>query len=446
MRNFKPKIILIQPDSLFLAEPLSFPGLGLLYISAFLKQHGYEIEFYDLTGKLTLPGDLRADIFGFSCQTVHLPFAARAVKELRKNNPDSIFVVGGPCPTWSAQDCLDAGFDIVVRGEGEKSMLDIVGHFRDIQNARKQAKKFKQVYIPDCYLDINSIPFPDWEAIDIYRYRYQLAGRRCMSIITVRGSCPFGMGGNCRFCSKTDLGKPQPLRFRSADSVLEEVKILRDKYNFGSVMIYDDEILINKDRDTKIFEGLKKLDIKFRCMTRVNLATKEDLKKMKDCGCIEICIGAESGDPYILEQVVKKGTTVEANTRFVKWCHEVGLNVKAYLIIGLPSEKRESLELTYKWLKDAKPTNYDVSIYAPYPGSEFYDHKEKYEIDWDENALKKIWYTGEPQYGVPVVWTPYLTSKEISDFRDKINNEFKRGLGGTTSYWGPISENKEISR
>lgn len=440
MGNLKPKIALIQPDSPFLAEPLSFPGLGLLYISAFLKRHGYKIEFYDLTGGLILPKDLRADVFGFSCQTVHLPFSISAVKELRKNNPDSIFVVGGPCPTWSAQDCLDAGFDIVVRGEGEKSMLDIINSFQDIQSSRRQREKFKRVYTPDDYLDIDSLPFPDWEAVDIYRYRYQLAGRRCMSIITSRGSCPFGVAGNCRFCSKTNLGKSQGLRFRSVENVLEEVSLLRAKYKFGSVMIYDDEVLVNKNRDMQIFAGLKELDIKFRCMTRVNLATKEDLKKMKDFGCIEICIGAESGDPQILEHVVKKGTTVEDNTRFVKWCREVGLNIKVYLIIGLPSENRESLEKTYAWLKKVKPTNYDVSIYAPYPGSEFYDHKEKYEIDWDQNALEKIWYTGEPQYGVPAVWTPYLTSEEIANFRDKINQEFKRGLGGTTVYWGPINK------
>lgn len=438
----KPRIILIQPDSPFLAEPLSFPGLGLLYICAFLKKHGYKVEFYDLVGGLKLPEGLKADIFGFSCQTVHFPFAVKTVEQLHSSNPDSLFIVGGPCSTWSAQECLNSGFDIVVRGEGENSVLEIVENFKDIQDCLKNKKEIKRVYIPEGRIDIDSLPFPDWDAVDIYRYCYQLDGRRCMSIITCRGSCPFGVGGNCRFCSKTNLGKSQELRFRSLENVLEEVRILRDKYGFGSVMIYDDEVLVNKKRDMLIFEGLKELDIKFRCMTRVDLATKEDLKKLRDNGCVEICIGAESGDPYILEQVVKKGTTVEENTRFVEWCHDIGLNIKVYLIIGLPSESKESLKNTYEWLKKVKPTNYDVSIYAPYPGSEFYDHKENYEIGWDRETLEKIWYTGESQYGVPAVWTPYLTSKEIADFRDMINKEFKRGVGGTTSYWGPILNKK----
>lgn len=444
MINLKPKIVLIHPDSPFLAEPLSFPGLGLLYISAFLKKHGFEVEYHDLTGGKNLPRSLTADVFGFSCQTVHFSSAINMLRELRRNNQDSLFIVGGPCPTWSPEQCLNSGFDIVIRGEGEKSILDIVKNFELIRNNIKNNREIKRIYIPENYLDIDSLPFPDWDAIDISRYRYQLAGRRCMSIITNRGSCPFGMGGMCRFCSKTNFGNSQNLRFRNIENVLQEVKILRDKYHFGSVMIYDDEVLINKARDMKIFEGLKELDIKFRCMTRANLATKEDLKNMSDLGCIEVCIGAESGDTHILEQVVKKGTTVEVNTQFVEWCHEIGLNVKAYLIIGLPSESKESMENTYQWLKKTRPTNYDVSIYVPYPGSEFYDHKENYEIEWNEELLKKFWYSGEPQYGVSAVWTPCLTSKEISDFRDKINREFKRGLGGTTSYWGPISKTEEV--
>lgn len=445
MIKTKPRIALIQPDTPFLAEPLSFPGLGLLYISAFLKKHGYEIEFYDLTGGVSLSENLSADIFAFSCQAVHLSFAAEAVKKLRANNADALFIVGGPCPTWLPQECFDSGFDIVVRGEGEASMLEIVENFWDIQKGIQNKKEIKRIYLSEAHIEINSLPFPDYEAIDINRYRYQLAGRRCMSIITCRGSCPFGMGGNCRFCSKTSMGNSQAMRFRSQENVLDEVRILKEQYHFGSVMFYDDEVLINKDRDMGIFKELKKLDIKFRCMTRVDLAEKEDLRKLKDYGCIEVCIGAESGDPYILEKVVKKGTTVEMNTRFVKWCNELGLNVKAYLIIGLPFESRKSLNNTYEWLKNAKPANYDVSIYAPYPGSEFYDHKEKYEIEWDKEALKKVWYTGEPQYGLPVVWTPYLTSQEIADFRDKINKEFKRGVGGTTLYWGPILNQEVIS-
>lgn len=435
----KPRIVLVQPDSPFLAEPLSFPGLGLLYISSYLRKFGYNPEVYDLTGGGHFPPNLKADIFGFSCQVVHFAFANEIVKTLRRNNPTSIFVIGGPQATWMPKECLEGGFDIVVRGEGELSMLEIVEKYDEIKDKLKRGQDYPKEFVPKKDIDPNSIPFLDWDAINIHRYKYRLEGRRCMSIVTSRGNCPFGVGGHCRFCSKTNLGRSIPLRFRSVENVLEEARILREKYGFKALMIYDDEVMIRKQRDLEIFKGLKQLDIKFRCMTRADLVTKDDLRKMKEFGCVEVCLGAESGDPYILTEVVNKGTTVEQNTRFVKWCHEVGLKVKAYLIIGLPSESRQSVERTVAWLKETKPDNYDLSILEPYPGSEFYEHKERYEIDWNPDELREAWAKSSPQYGRSVVWTPYLSAGEITKLRDKILKEIPRGVGGATPYWGPES-------
>jgi len=434
-----PRIVLVQPDSPFLAEPLSFPGLGLLYISSYLRQFGHDTKVYDLAGGGCLPPNLKADIFGFSCQVVHFAFAKEAVRTLRRDNPDSIFVIGGPQATWMPEECLEGGFNIAVRGEGELSMLEIVQNYDEIRDRLKRGELYSKEIVPKKDLDPNFIPFPDWDAIDIHRYKYRLEGRRCMSIITTRGNCPFGAGGHCRFCSKTNLGRSIPLRFRSAESVLEEARILRDRYGFKALMIYDDEVMIRKQRDLDIFRGLEQLDIKFRCMTRADLVTKEDLRKMKESGCVEVCLGAESGDPYILEEIVNKGTTVEQNTRFVQWCHEVGLKVKAYLIIGLPSESRQSVERTVAWLRATKPDNYDLSILEPYPGSEFFEHKERYEIDWNHDELKDAWAKGTPQYGRSVVWTPYLSSEEITRLRGQILKEIPRGVGGATPYWGPNS-------
>jgi len=440
----KPTIVLIQPDSPFLAEPLSFPSLGLLYISSYLKKAGYNPEVYDLTGGLKLSSGLEADIFGFSCQIPHFPLVTRTMNRLKQNNPDSIFVIGGPHATWMPQKCLDEGFDIVVRGEGEFLMLKIVKEYESIRRKKDAGKEFRRIYVPEIDLDPDSIPFPDWEAIDIERYRYGLEGFRCMSIITTRGNCPFGTGGHCYFCSKTNIGRAIPSRYRSVENVLKEARILRD-YGFGALAIYDDEVMINKKRDLAIFKGLQELGMKFRCMTRADLVTKEHIRKIKEYGCAEICFGAESGDPYILD-VINKGTSVEQNTRFVDWCHEVGLRVKAYLMIGLPSENPQSVEKTKKWLKHTMPDNYDLSVFVPYPGSEIYEHKDLFEIDWDANDLERLLYSGSPQYDYSVVHTPYLSAEEITTLRNEILKEIPRGVGGTTEYWGPNAIWRSIDR
>jgi len=418
------EILLIQPDSPFLLIPNAFPSLGLLYVSSYLKKNGYSPDFFDLTGGGKLPDDLKADIFGFSSQITQFREVISMKNELKKKNPNSLFVIGGPFPTHSPKECLDAGFDIVVQGEGEIPMLKI---------ADKYPNKNEKIMFSNEFIDPNF--FPDWEAINPLDYKYQLEGKRCINIMTRRGNCPF----RCTFCARQEVGR-SPLRFREVNHVLDEIKFLKEKYGFGAVAIYDDDVLINKKRDKQIFKGLHDLDMPYRCMTRSHLANKEDLKFLKDTGCSEICVGVESADPYILEQIINKGTTVEQNTKFIENCHDIGLRVRAYLMIGLPSESKKTISRTRKWIKKVKLDNYDLFTFTPYPGSEIYKNKNKYEIDWNENQLRKIWFTGGGQYGNSPVWTPYLSSKEISNLKKEIDYEFKRGKGGVTDYWGPIKD------
>jgi len=255
-----------------------------------------------------------------------------------------------------------------------------------------------------------------------------------MNILTKRGNCPF----QCGFCAKQE-GKKSPLRYHSVENVLNEIKFLKNNFGVGSIAIYDDDVLLDKKRDVEIFKGLFELGMPYRCMTRASLATKEDLKLLKETGCGEIAIGVESADSAILK-VINKGITIEQNTEFVKNCKELGLRVKAYLIIGLPGESRETIEKTKKWLREVQPDNFDISVFTPYPGSAIYENKEKYEIDWDEKKLKEIWYSGEAQYGNCAVRTPYLSSEEILKFKKEIEQEFKRGKGGATDYWGPMKD------
>jgi len=158
------KIVLIQPDSPYLLYPLSFPGLGLMYISSYLRKNGYSPEYYDMTGGVKLPENLKADIFGFSCQITQFKDIIKIKNELKKQNPNSIFVIGGPFPTHSPEECLNAGFDVVIKGEGEIPMLEIIKKFPNVERGEYSSNEF---------LDPNEI-FPDWNSINPLRYKYQL--------------------------------------------------------------------------------------------------------------------------------------------------------------------------------------------------------------------------------------------------------------------------------
>ena len=289
------EIALIQPDSPFLFEPLAFPSLGLMYVASYLKQNGYSPKIHDLTGGVELPKDLRADIFGFSSQITQFKDVVSLKDKLKETNPNSLYVIGGPFPTHSPKDCLDEGFDVVVRGEGEIPMLKIANDYPIVEDKEMFSNEF-----------VDSNFFPSWDLIDPSRYKFQLNGKDCINIMTRRGNCPY----HCTFCAQPEIGK-SPLRFRDVDNVLDEVKFLKDKYGFGAIAFYDDDVFIKKDRDKEIFNGLKDMGMIYRCMTRANLANKDDLKFLKDTGCVEVCVGIETGDSNILENIIKKGTTVK---------------------------------------------------------------------------------------------------------------------------------------
>ena len=439
--NSPPKIALIQPDSPGLFVPNNFPGLGLLYISAHLKSRGYSPEFFDFTAnenkaydnpKMTKPID-GFDIYAFSSQITQFKESTEMMRQIRDRNPKAFFVIGGPFVSRSPGYALKEGWDVVGQGEGEDSLLQVV-------NAHPNITRSSTVAARD-YVDPNLLP--DWDAIDPLRYIYQLNGKRCINIMTKRGNCPF----KCTFCALQEVGISK-LRDRSIENVLNEAKHLKDKYGFGSIAIYDDEILLgnrkSKERDKKIFGGLKELDMPYRAMTRANLAgeTYEEkehyIKMLAETGCGECCIGLESADPFIHEVVVNKLTTIQDHSDFVEISKKYGLRVKTFLMIGLPSESRGSVENTKKWLRQYRPENFDISIFTPYPGAPIYQHKEKFEIDWNQDHLEQIWYSGQAQYDDCAVWTPYLSSKNILEIKEEIQGEFKRGKGGSTDYWGPI--------
>lgn len=402
------KVALIQPDSPYLTYPFASVSLGLLYISAYLKQKGIEVMYFDLTGGRKLP-KFKADIVAFTCQITQFLEVKKMRDELAKELPYARFVIGGPFPTHSPELCIDF---YVIQGEGEEAMLQyILG--KDT---------------PYGYVDPNFMP--DWNAVDLKLYGYGLEGKRCINIMTKRGNCPY----KCTFCAKQETGTSK-LRLRTAENVLAEVDFLRTK-GFEAIAIYDDDVLLDKARDRIIFEGLKKRGMPYRCMTRTNLATKEDLKILKDTGCAELAIGVESADPHIHNVVCNKGTTIEQDTEFVRECKQIGLRVKTYLIIGLPGESPRTVDKTRQWLEKNRPDNFDVSIFTPYPGSHIYKHKSEYEITWDEEELKAIWFSGEAQYGSCAVSTPYLTSNRILQLKAELSE--KRGLAGSTDYWRPI--------
>jgi radical SAM superfamily enzyme YgiQ (UPF0313 family) len=408
----KMDILLVNPGSSFLINEKVFPSLGLLYLSAYLKKNGYNnISLIDMNDEKPLPETLRADVVGIYSNTPQYPVAVGLLKEIRARNraKNPVYVFGGPHISGRPEDGL-AEADIVVVGEGERAFLDIVT-LKESSGAHERMLKY------DYVKDIDELPFPDRELIDIKSYKYHIDGELTTTVISSRG-CPFG----CNFCANNAWGKS--LRMRSPENVYEEVKMLKEKYGYKAFMFFDDTMTVDKGRMARICGLLKGLDIIYRCFIRSDTVDAEILRKMRGSGCVEVGIGVESGSQRILN-IVNKGEKVGKNMEAIKSCQKSGIRVKGFIIIGLPGEDRHSVKETVGFLEEAGLDDIDVSVYTPYPGSLIYKNKADFDIDFKDD-YEHAWYKGKPGTYTTTISTKNLSSSEILDIRNEIEKRFKK--------------------
>ena len=214
------KILLINPPSKFLIDDNVFPTLGLLYLAAYLKKAGHkDISLLDLNGGHAMPEVIDADIVGFYSNTPQFPVAVTLRDKLAKinKNKKAIYVIGGPHVSGRPQDS-EGHFDYTVVGEGERAFLDIADAFARGERLKERIVKYKYMK------DLDTIPFPDRELVNIKSYQYLIKGHPATTVITSRG-CPYG----CAFCANNAWGKT--LRMRSPGNIIEELKLLIEQLN-----------------------------------------------------------------------------------------------------------------------------------------------------------------------------------------------------------------------
>ena len=393
------KITLINPDSPFLHKPRTMPPLGLLYISSFLKDKGVEVNFVDLAGVGVKPIPY-TEFYGITATTPQFPDAVKILRLIKEVNSDSQVCLGGPHSTLTPWESLKQGFDAVIEGEGELAVFDF------LEGSRRVIKHE--------FYDIDSIPFPDRGLVKDYEYK--IDGERATTIMTTRGNCPH----HCAFCCKSWI---HPIKFRSLENVREELREIRDVYGYKAVMIYDDEFFLKSDRDYKICTYFQKLGFIWRCFTRANLVNKNIALMASVRGCKEILMGIESGSDTILKNI-NKGVTVKQNVKAIKILHDVGIRVKAAIIIGLPGESEKTLKETWEFCEEMDPfvSDWDFTILIPYPGSPIYEGSEGFDITFDKNDVYAPYKGGVWR---SIVSTSHLSKDEITKWREKFHRRFK---------------------
>lgn len=391
---------------------------GLASISAVLKKKGYPVELAYFSDHLYLDRFLtdikrfQPTIIGFYSTAEQFHF----IKKLVEKVPPGIFtILGGPHPTCYPI-CLEniLRLDAVCVGEGEYPMLDLV---EALQN-NKDYTRIKNLWVRwdgqiirnetrPFIKDLDSLPFVDREIFNTQEAINQY-GMSQIRVMTSRG-CPF----QCTYCSNHKQARTQPggyVRFRSADHIMEELKQLKDKYNFDEIFFDDDIFMMNR----KVVEEFcrrfpREIGKSFVFCGRVEVCDKDLLSQLKAAGGRRIDFGIESGNEELRRNVLKRNMTNEQILKATSLAKSVGLEVKTLNMVGLPEETMAKFQDTVKINQMIQPDVASLSIFYPYPGTELYDYclKKGY-LDPEESLPEN--YVSRRQ---SLLSMPYFSREEI---------------------------------
>lgn len=368
-----------------------FPPLGLANIAAVLEERGYNVNIYDCEVTRTSYKDLIISIkknlpkvIGISALTAIIHRSLRIGQILKLKFPDIPLVFGGPHVTIFPKETLrDNKFiDFVIFGEGEYSTLEML---EEVENSSPNFSKIKGLGYKEngktifneqrpYVKNIDEFPLPARHLLPLNQYKTSkwVVKRPPGTSAVVSRGCPY----RCTFCSKAIWG--DTVRERSPEKVIEEILDLKVNYGINDIVFADDTFTINRKRVLKICELIKKnkIEIAWSCLTRVDRVDKELLLRMRKSGCHQIGYGAESGSQKILN-IMKKDITLKQARFAFRITKKAGIGTRAFIMLGLPGETRETSRKTLNFLKELDPDYANIYIYSPFPGTELFSIAKK---------------------------------------------------------------------
>jgi radical SAM superfamily enzyme YgiQ (UPF0313 family) len=418
------KILLVSPESrLWNSRAHIHNGLG--YLAGALIHAGFpEVDIYDGAVEEESLGDRLArehfDVVGISSPTPLIQEAWRAAQTAKSHG--AITILGGPHLTLMPDESLQrAEVDFVARGEAEETIVEFIramespapdvddlslpplakggrGGVAHIKGLSYRTESGEVVHNPPRPLtqDLDAIPFPAYHLFKIERYTNLQPltdgldrHARTYTIVTSRG-CPY----QCTYCSKPITGNTW--RARSVDNVLAEWKMLVEDLHAKEIGVTDDIWNLDLKRAKELCRGL--IDqglnhvpwITIHGM-KVNHTDPELFRLMKRAGCKRVGFGVESGDEFILKQVVKKSQTLDQVRGAFRNAKAAGLETMGFFIFGMPYETEETMEKTIRLALELDPDLANFMIAAPYPGTELWNLIQRegriYARDWGELAI-----------------------------------------------------------
>lgn len=390
-----------------------------------MKKAGFEVlvtdgpkENLSLVEALKIPADVYVFYSVFLSRETDIG-TAKAIS--RKKEKPVIFL--GPDPTYYPEKYLKTENFLVVRGEPELTLLELIRKLKENQSLStvrglswRRKGKIKQNPPRPVIKNLDSLPTPDRM---IYKKPFDYPNARfknfpSTTMLTSRG-CPF----RCYYCVPNSLsyareleerrfkGRKPPVRFHSAKKVIEEFKQIA-KLGFRSVSVLDDQFILDRKRILKICEGIKNLGLEISILARCDAVQDSQLvRALASAGVRHIAFGVESFNQKILDYV-KKDLKVETIKKAIDLTKRAGIEPEINVLLGsCPLETKKTIKDTLEKVESLGVEIIHVNICTPFPGTEF------------EKVAKEHGWVTVPEY-IPIdpasqslISYPHLSDKDL---------------------------------
>lgn len=407
----------------------AMPHIYELIVAACLEREGYDVVYKDFVLEEQTREDFtsfinrdNSDLYLLWSVNLSIKTDLEAISIIRKINPAIFVLCLGPGATYFTSKFLIDSRVVVVRGEPELTVIELVSKIqkgedwhavagisfiKDENLVRNQSRELIK--------DLDILPFPARHFIEQYVFSNpKLKAHPYTTVLTSR-NCPF----QCIYCvpssltfareieHKSTYAKKPPISYRSVENVIAELDDLASK-GYKAIAFIDDNFIVSAKRLKPICEALKKHELLWGCQARVDAITEEVAQLLGDANCGFVDLGVESFNDDILKYI-KKGITSEQIYNGIKLLQKYNVPVKLNILIGTsPLETEETIKDTYNKAIALGVSQVMFNIVAPFPGTEFYDLAKK------NNWIVGGDYTPTDVQRHSILNYPNLTTKQMT--------------------------------
>lgn len=374
------RVLLVLPH---LPQRMGSPYLGQLSLAASLLRAGHDVRCLDLAAIHPPGGDDLAlelvqrfapQLVGMTLFTYNALGGYRLAARMRGLGP--VLVAGGPHVTAVPREPLAHGFDVAIAGEGEHRLIelaDAIGRGEPPRDAPGVQTAERTGSAHETLADLDALPFPH-ESYACWDPAWYGAASMVVpgGLLTSRG-CP----ARCTFCANHVTGRVY--RWRSAGNVVAEMKALHARHGVLHFPFWDDAFTARRVRLLELCAAIRVepalAGATWTCITPANMVRSEDLRTMREAGCVAINFGIESGDAEVL-RTIRKGQKPEQVRAAVSAAKEAGMTTIVNFMFGFPGEGVKELEATRRLMEDLAPaTDYfnNRGVLVPMPGTSIYE-------------------------------------------------------------------------